>query len=359
MPSTDNTDADLNSSNTSATYLAEDTEGKNVLALWIAAGIVIVVLVVLTCMAIIAIVLFLKKSSQKESEYEDSYSTLCREPNKQLQPQSLHTPNDLYDRIELSPSTGQAEFVVKTETDNTNDPSPHQCQHNIYPSVDTEQPKTSVMQKTVANSQKMLSQKNESMFEQPTYAVVNKREKNIKKKGPVHCSLGKSASANPSLTKHNAAEGTIIDLASRNNVDQERLGSLQQNATKENQKKLNHDLPDNATESLTQTSESPEELYTAVRKKTKKSTAQNEEELSPIPPQGVEQLYTAVNKRTQPTTANDEMESPPIPPHTVEQLYTAVMKKPKARETDDEVETPPVPPHTVEELYTAVQKNKN
>ena len=43
-------------------------------------------------------------------------------------------------------------------------------------------------------------------------------------------------------------------------------------------------------------------MYTAVRKKTKESTAQNEEEPPPIPPQGVEELYTAVNKKTQPTT---------------------------------------------------------
>ena len=358
MPTTDNTDSDLNSSNTIVTYLAEDTEGQNALTLCIAVGMVIVILVVLTCMATIAIVLFLKKSSQKESEYDVSYSTLCREPNKQLQPQSIHTPNDLYDRIELSPSTGQAEFVVKTETDNTNNPSPHQCQHNIYPSVDTEQPKTSAMQTIVANSQNIPSRANESMFEQPTYAVVNKKEKNIKKKGPVYCSIRKSAAANPSLTKQNAAEGAIIDLSSRNNVDQEWLGSLQQNATKDNQKKLNNDLPDNSTESLTQTSDSPEELYTAVRKKTKESTAHNEEELPPIPPQRVEQLYTAVNKKTQTTTSNDEEKSPPIPPQTVEELYTAVMKKPKARETDDEVEAPPVPPHTVEELYTAVRKNK-
>ena len=47
-----------------------------------------------------------------------------------------------------------------------------------------------------------------------------------------------------------------------------------------------------------QTAESPEELYTAVRKKTKESTAKNEDELPQIPPQGVEQLYTAVNKDT-------------------------------------------------------------
>ena len=104
-----------------------------------------------------------------------------------------------------------------------------------------------------------------------------------------------------------------------------------------------------------QTSESPEELYSEVRKKTKESTAQNEEKPPLIPTRGVEELYTAVNKKSKPTIANDEVESPPIPLQS--KSYTAVMKKPKARETDDEVEAPPVPPHTVEELYTAVQNN--
>ena len=43
-------------------------------------------------------------------------------------------------------------------------------------------------------------------------------------------------------------------------------------------------------------------------------------------------------------------------PHTIEELYTAVKKKSKYYEPKGEEETPPIPPHTVEELYTAVQK---
>ena len=215
------------------------------------------------------------------------------------------------------------------------------------------------MQISAACSTHYPSNEKEIINEQPTYAVVKngKKKKNIKKKVPVHCSPEKIAAANLSSTKQNTAKGTIIDLPHRNTVDQENFSMLQ-NTTKENQTKLNRDLPDIAAETPTQTAESPEELYTAVRKKTKESTAQNEEEPPPIPPQGVEQLYTAVNKKTQSTTANNEVESSPIPSHTVEELYTAVMMKPKARETDDEVEAPPVPLHTVEELYTVVQKNK-
>ena len=40
--------------------------------------------------------------------------------------------------------------------------------------------------------------------------------------------------------------------------------------------------------------------------------------------------------------------APPLPPHTVEELYTAVMKKPK-ESTEDEEEAPPIPPYTVKE----------
>ena len=159
-------------------------------------------------------------------------------------------------------------------------------------------------------------------------------------KEPVHYGPENAVATNLSFVKHNTAkEKESIDLP---HIADKNMKLRQGNAA-----------------CIQQTAESPEELYTAIWKKTKECTVENEEEQPPIPLQRVEQLYTAVNKKTQLTTANDEVESPPIPPHTVEELYTAVMKKPKARKTDDEMEAPPVPPHTVEELYTAVQKNKN
>ena len=61
------------------------------------------------------------------------------------------------------------------------------------------------------------------------------------------------------------------------------------NATKGKQLKCNQDIQETDTETTSQTAESPEKLYTAVRKKTKESTVQNEGEPPPIPPpQGVE-----------------------------------------------------------------------
>ena len=317
---------------------------------WISIGVLMAILTVLVAIiiAVIALALFVSKSSQRKTECDSSYSTLHRQGIQQLQSQSLHTPNDLYDHIQLSPSTGQAEFISKTETDNTNNPSPHQGQHNINFKVDIQQPKSATMQITAASSQNIQSK---STLEQPTYAVVNKKNKNtVKEPEKANCPFETIALKNLSLTTAETKE------SDNNTVDED---VMQTNAIKGNQLKYNQDNQVTATQTTLQAAESPEELYTAVRKKTKESTAQNEEEPLPIPLQGVDQLYTAVNKKTQPTTANDEVESPPIPPHTVEELYTAVMKKPKARETDDEVEAPPVPPHTVEELYTAVQKNKH
>ena len=196
------------------------------------------------------------------------------------------------------------------------------------------------MQIIAARSKDIPSHDTGSTFEQPNYAAINKKKKKTMGKDPVHYGLENIVATNHSLAKHNTAkEIHLLHTADENRKLRQR------NAVCCNQQKDG----------------SPGELYTAVRKKTKESTAQDEEEQPPIPPQGVvnEQLYTAVNKKTQLTTANGEVESPPIPPHTVEQLYTAITKKPKpCRETDNEVEAPPVPPHRVEELYTAVQKNK-
>ena len=298
---------------------------------------------------VIALAHFLRKSSQQKTECDNLYSTLHREATQQLQPQLLHIHNDLYDHIQLSPSTGQAEFISKTETDNINNLSPHQCQHNINPSVYIQQPKSVTVQIT-ANSQN----KSETILEQLTYAVVNKKKKNIMGKETACCPFETIVAKNLSSSKKNTAEAKAsVNLSDENTVDEE---ILHLNASKQKQLNCTQDIQETDTKTTSQTAESPEELYTAVGKKTKESTTQNEEEPPPIPPLGVEELYTVVNKKTQPTAANDEVESPPIPPHTVEELYTAVMKKPKARETDDEVEAPAVSPHTVEELYTAVQR---
>ena len=69
---------------------------ENNTTVWIIIGIAIPTLIVLTTIAIIALVLFVRrKFLQQKTECDNSYSTLSRGPTQQLQPQSLHTPNDL------------------------------------------------------------------------------------------------------------------------------------------------------------------------------------------------------------------------------------------------------------------------
>ena len=120
--------------------------------------------------------LFRRKSTQLKPDYDGSYSTLNREKIQQMKSQPLHTPTELYDQIQLSPSTGQAEFISNTECENINNtltPSPHV----IHPCVNKEQPaypNSGVPQTTSSN---LSPHKKESTSEQPTYAVVDKKRK--------------------------------------------------------------------------------------------------------------------------------------------------------------------------------------
>ena len=273
---------------------------------------------VLTSLVAIVVGLVLRKRSQRTIQQDDNlcYAKLYRENNQQMPSQTLHPANDLYDQLHLSPSTGQAEFMFKTETTNKNNSSPHHDQHSINPCVDTEQPKSST------HPVKSISaDKDRSTLEQPTYAVVDKKKKHIKEKETVHYPSESYSARNQSLTRHKTAKGKHLP---NDNTTQK----CTQKAAKTNKLRCHQqNIQETAMDSL-------EEMYTAVRKKAKEFESA--------------------------TIATFEEAAHTIPLHTVEELYTDVLKKPKAscRKTDDEVEAPPVPPHTVEELYTAVQKNK-
>ena len=269
----------------------------------------------------------MRKSTQKRKvDYDSSYSTLCRESGQQMQSQSLHTSNDLYDQIQLSPSTGQAEFISRNETANTNNSPPHRTEYVIHPSVDKEKPTSAKLKITASTISSQDEDKSTS--EQPTYAVVNKKKKQKTENESVNCKSQNTAavSQNEDVTEQNAVE----------------------------QGRESQDSPDTTKQFPSQTINSPEELYTAVKTKPKDRPA--EDEIAPlILPYTTEELYTAV-KKPHASTAGDDEEAPQIPPHTIEELYTAVQKKPKANVTNYEEEAPPIPAHTVEELYTAVVK---
>ena len=249
---------------------------------------------------------------QRKLNYDTSYSTFSRENARQINSQLLHTPAELYDQIQLSPSTGQAEFVSTNEIENINNSSPPPS-HDIHPIVDTEQPKCP----SSATQQINLSQYDEekSSSEQPNYAVVNKKKKRKRVK--------ESAQRQNTTSQEEGGPVPFHDIKQRD------------------QPKQRQDVH--------------ESTYAVVHKESKKGKANTKETATPIPSQKVdspEELYIAVKKKS----AEDEEEVPPLPPHTVEELYTAVKKEPKGSTAE---EAPPLPPHTVEELYSVVQKNIN
>ena len=282
-------------------------------------------ILLLAVVAAIALVLMRKSAQKRKVDYLDSsYSTLCRENGQQMQSQSLHTSNDLYDQIQLSPSTGQAEFISRNETANTNNPPPHQTEYGLHPSVDKDKSKSDKLKITASTISSQDEDKSTS--EQPTYAVVNKKRKQNTEKESVNCQSKDIAAVhqNEGVTEQNAVE--------------------QGNYLQESQ-----DSPDTTTQFPSQTIDSPQALYTAVKKKPKERPVEDKK-VPTILPYTTEELYTAVKKKPHASTAGDDEEAPQIPPHTIEELYTAVQKKPKASATVDEEEAPPIPAHTVEEL---------
>ena len=307
-----------------------DTALTDEIFIGVGSVIAIVILLILSVILAIILVFLLRKATKKRKvDYDSPYSTLCRESGQQMQSQSLHTSNDLYDQIQLSPSTGQAEFISRNETANTNNSPPHQTEYGIHPSVDKDKPKSAKLKITASTIS--TQDEDNSTSEQPTYAVVNKKKQKTKKES-VNCQSKDTAavSQNEGVSEQNAVE--------HGNYLQEK-----------------QDSPDTTTQFPSQTIDSPQELYTAVKKKPKDRPVKDEI-APPIPPYTTEELYTAVKKKPHASTAGDDEEAPQIPLHTIEELYTAVQKKPKANATVDEEEAPPIPAHTVEELYTAVVK---
>ena len=270
----------------------------------------IAVLTVLIITAIIALVFYCTKSTQKQ-DYDLSYSTLYRGDTQQMQPQSLQAPTDLYDQIELSPSTGQTEVISKNEAENTNSLLPHQNEPS--PNIDTEQCKVPVVkeQSTVSTS------------EQPTYAAVKKKQTKSKlMKGK------KSGQAQNNANEEQEDEVPQCSLTAADKTD-----IIQEDQIKQGKAVL----------TSLHTVESPEALYTAVKKKPKDNATETNT---------IEDLYTAVMKKPKDDPTDSDIEAaPPLPPHTVEELYTAVQKKPKGSAMEDEEDAPPIPPHTVEDYY--------
>ena len=270
-------------------------------------GISVAILIVLLVVAVpIFAFLYLRKDKAK-SDYDDSYSTLCRGETQQLQPHSQQPPldTDLYDQIQLSPSIRQSEVASEAEIENIYIPSSQQS--SISPNTDTDQGK------------KISEQDNVSTSEQPMYAAVK-----IKQKKSKHLK-GKNSPKNASSLEKNKEE---IVLCSHSAVKVKKRET---------------------TPTSVHSTESLEALYSVVQKKPK-ADRDKEEKVPPPLPYSVEELYTAVRKNAKGSAMEEEDAAPQIPPHTIEDLYTAVMKKPKGYSTDTGVDGAlPIPPYTVDD----------
>ena len=305
---------------TTTTTLSASNAANDVFTISIIIGIITTILMVLIATVVIALILFRRKSIQQKSNTNGLYSTLSRKNAQQMQPQSLHTPAELYNQIKLSPSTGQTEFnsIPESESINNNPPPPP---YDIHPSVNTDKPNSAIPQTTVtAASNLSPHDAEESTSEQPTYAVVDKKEKRkkeIKGKESVQ-SQDTAAEQEGDPVPHYDLKASDQNAVEQRNQPKQRQGSH-------------------------------EDVY-AVVKKSKKSKPNAKETTTPIPHihavDSPEEVYTAVNKKPKGSAAEDGEEAPPLPPHTLEKLHTAVKKKPKDGVAEDEEEAPPLPPHT-------------
>lgn len=246
-------DSDSNSSPTLGTFNTRDHMSAGILAAATHTGIVLgILLLTVTILAIVLVLCLYKRKrlQQKPNIDASSYSTLCGGSDQQLQPQLLHTSLDDYSQIHLSPSTGQAEFISKTEAEKTTQ------LHNR--SIVTDQPQH-IDKSTV--------------LDQPTCTVLKKKES-------MHCG------------KNNICDKERDCETDQNSVELRQPSEELYTAVKKVPKsKSGEEVPPIPPHTV-------EEMYAVVHKP-KGIVPQNEEEAPPIPqipPHTVEELYTAVQK---------------------------------------------------------------
>ena len=318
-PNVGDSNLPLHTTTTSAASYAASYAANDKFTISIIIGIITTILMVLIATIVIALILFRRKSVQQKPNNNGLYSTLSKENAQQIQPQSLHTPAELYDQIKLSPSTGQTEFISKPESESINN-NPPPSSYDIHPSVYTDEPNSAIPQTTVTVASNLsLHNAEERTSEQPTYAVVDKKKKREKER------KGKESAQSQDTAAEK--EGDPVPLYDFNASDQ--------NAVEQRVKPK-------------QRQGAQEDTY-AVVKKSKKSKPNAKETATPITSHTVysqEDVYTAVKEKQKGSAAEDEEEAPPLPSHTFEELYTAVKKKPKGSAAENEEEAQPLPPHT-------------
>ena len=216
-----------------------------------AIGITAAILIILAVAVIIVLVFLWRRFGQRKLKRVDTdglYSKCQRPGDKQMQPWSLTAEStNLYDEIQPSPSTGQTDDVVVTESINS---KPTQNTHKSYPGVDREEIK--------------FTNRSPSMQGPDTheYAVVNIEPK----KGSVNAE--EMSMSSPLCTGVEELYTAVM-------------------------KKPESKAAENEEEALPVPPHTIEQrLYTAVQKKPKDNTVQDEAS-PPIPPYTGEELYTA------------------------------------------------------------------
>ena len=313
------------------TVQSKSVTGNQITAIGVSIAILLIISITLIITVVVLICSYKRRAAKKKFYTDSSYSTLNRGSGLQVQPQQDST--QLYDQIHLSPSTGQTEFIPKSETANINNPNTTpQNSHPTHSTADDDRAKhSSALNAANQAITSQLSQKaHESTHEQPTHAAVDKSKKKKFKK--------QTKKIDP---KNTAAEKGPPVSPYRNEVPHSFMQEKKE-TTKKQEICPSHTI---------------EELYTDIKKKPKGSEPKDEEETPPIPLHTVEELYTAVQKKPK-SNADENKEAPShtVLQYTAEDLYTAVIKKPNDGSMDDAEAAPPLPPCTVEELYTAVIK---
>ena len=224
------------------------------------AGVTVTALTVVVGISVLVVLLLLwrKKRIQKNKmncnlgRQDGLYSTLDRGTKQQTQLQSWDVSTELYDQIQLSPSTGQSE-PIQSETEND--------KVNIV--ISSAQLDCHNMEKP----QKMEAEKSNSEF--ATYAVVDKRKKT------------KSGSKKEEIRENDDSTS-------------EKGGTSNSKTSTEAAVPVESDEADNTKYQQIENNENLEDMYAVVQKKPKKC----EEGIAPpVPSHTTESLYTAVQNK--------------------------------------------------------------
>ena len=143
-----------------------------IIGIGVSTAILLILSSALVITAAVLIINYRRRSAKQKFNNDTLYSTLNRGSEQQVQLQFMQqNSNDVYDQIHLSPSTGQTEFIPKSQSESINNP----FYNNYSTNPDTENAMTSASAESQANSSLA------------TYATIdNSKRKKVKKNDTKH-----------------------------------------------------------------------------------------------------------------------------------------------------------------------------